>query len=201
MSGQNFNFPQFEFNGELWFENTGVMPRMFPQMLVDARFRDGSIARAVDRKNLRWKFATDLANSAFQEKNDIMYWRLSGEGSEVQTVNYDNIDATMEKSNPARPVELRGHDILEQMANTFRERNAVYGDNYKMVGKLMEILHPDGVVLRTAADHDVFHLWSLVIVKLSRFAISGLKHVDSIHDQSVYGAMIEAAIRNQENQK
>jgi len=32
--------------------------------------------------------------------------------------------------------------ILDEMADTFRQRNAVYGDNYRMVGKMMAVLFP-----------------------------------------------------------
>jgi len=92
--------------------------------------------------------------------------------------------------------ETRAHDILDSMAKTFKERNAVYGDNYKMVGHLMQTLHPTGFVQSTVENHELGHLWSLLIVKLSRFAISGLTHKDSIHDLAVYAAMIEAILTN-----
>lgn len=84
-------------------------------------------------------------------------------------------------------------DILVEMADTYRERNAVYGDNYKRVGKLMTVLFPDGVPPEILHS-DQFHLFELILVKLSRFAISGLQHQDSIHDTGVYAAMCEAII-------
>jgi hypothetical protein len=84
-------------------------------------------------------------------------------------------------------------NILEGMAATYRERNAVYGDNYRMVGPIMAILFPDGVPPEVLHS-DQFHLFELKLVKLSRFAISGLKHVDSIHDDGVYSAMIESIL-------
>lgn len=83
--------------------------------------------------------------------------------------------------------------ILNEMAATFKERNAIYGSNYKMVGKLMAVLFPNGVPPEILHS-DQFHLFELKLVKLSRFAISGLKHHDSIHDDGVYSAMIEAII-------
>lgn len=90
-------------------------------------------------------------------------------------------------------------EILSEMAKTFKERNAVYGDNYKMVGQLMQVLHPTGLVQSTTQDHELGHLWSLLIVKISRFAISGLLHKDSIHDAAVYCAMIESILTEREN--
>lgn len=87
-------------------------------------------------------------------------------------------------------------DILDEMASTFRERNAVYGDNFRMVGKMMAVLFPKGVPPEVLHS-DQFHLFELKLVKLSRFAISNLKHLDSIHDDGVYSAMIESIIIEQ----
>ena len=84
-------------------------------------------------------------------------------------------------------------DILAEMAATYKERNAVYGDNYKMVAKLMKVLFPNGVPPELVVQ-DHFHLFELKLVKLSRFAISNLTHQDSIRDDGVYSAMIEAII-------
>jgi len=88
-------------------------------------------------------------------------------------------------------------DVLADMARTYRERNAVYGDNFRMVGPMMRALFPDGVPAATLHS-DQFHLFELVLVKLSRFAISGLRHKDSIHDSAVYCAMIEAILNEQD---
>lgn len=84
-------------------------------------------------------------------------------------------------------------NILRAMATTFDERNKVYGSNYQMVGPIMRILFPDGVPPELLGS-DQFHLFELKIVKLSRFAISGLTHADSIHDDGVYSAMIESIL-------
>jgi len=88
-------------------------------------------------------------------------------------------------------------DILAEMATTYKERNAVYGDNYKMVAKLMKVLFPDGVPPELVVQ-DHFHLFELKLVKLSRFAISNLTHQDSIRDDGVYSAMIEAIITQEQ---
>lgn len=91
--------------------------------------------------------------------------------------------------------------ILNEMAETFRERNAVYGDNWRVVGKVLEALHgkdsvaPAAKLVGSAEQFDVWHLWELLVVKLSRFANSGLTHEDSIHDLAVYAAMIESIIK------
>lgn len=87
-------------------------------------------------------------------------------------------------------------DLLESMASTFRERNAVYKDNYKVVGKVMSAFFPEGVTLTTEADHNFYHLFELLIVKLTRFTNSGLTHKDSIHDIAVYAAMLELLVND-----
>ena len=84
--------------------------------------------------------------------------------------------------------------ILDEMADTFRERNKIYGDNYKRVGDVMAAMFPNGIVLRTAEDFNRWHLFELKIVKLTRFANSGLTHADSIHDDAVYAAMVQSLI-------
>lgn len=91
-------------------------------------------------------------------------------------------------------------EIMRDMASTFEERNRVYGSNYKMVGPIMKILFPEGVPPEVLHS-DQFHLFELKIVKLSRFAISGLTHLDSIHDDAVYSAMIESILLETGEQK
>ena len=89
-------------------------------------------------------------------------------------------------------------DLLAEMANTYRERNAVYGDNWRIVGDVMMALYPNGVKLCTADEFNRWHLFELIVVKLTRFVNSQLTHADSIHDIAVYAAMIEAAIKERE---
>jgi hypothetical protein len=84
-------------------------------------------------------------------------------------------------------------DILRDMAATFDERNKVYGSNYLMVSKMVKVLFPDGVP-PGLVETDHWHLFELKLVKLSRFAISNLSHMDSIHDDGVYSAMIESIL-------
>lgn len=91
-------------------------------------------------------------------------------------------------------------DILAEMADTYRERNKVYGDNYKRVGDVMMALFPNGVTLETAEQFNIWHLFELIVVKITRFANSKLQHQDSIHDLAVYAAMVESLIRKENKQ-
>lgn len=89
--------------------------------------------------------------------------------------------------------------VLDKMAAVFRERNGIYKDNYKLVPKLVSALWPKGVPPElTLTEH--WHLFELMLVKLARFANSGLTHQDSIMDAGVYSAMITAIIKEKGNQ-
>lgn len=91
---------------------------------------------------------------------------------------------------------IQGSKILEDMANTYRERNALYKSNYLKVGKILAILYPEGVHLKTAEDFTRWHFIDWMIGKLSRFSVNN--HPDSIHDLAVYAAMIEGWIKHEE---
>lgn len=88
-------------------------------------------------------------------------------------------------------------ESLERMAVTFRARNGEYKDNYKVAGAMLAAMFPDGM----PKDHEVGHLLSLIVVKLSRFAASGMTHRDSVHDAGVYSAMIDSILENREQRK
>lgn len=89
-------------------------------------------------------------------------------------------------------------EILESMAETFRSRNKIYGDNYKILGKVTSVLFPNGIKLETEHDFLVWHLFELVMLKLTRFSSSLFTHKDSIHDLAVYAAMIESIMEEGE---
>lgn len=93
-----------------------------------------------------------------------------------------------------KEVTRNAADVLDSAAATFRERNEMYKDNALVVGKVMTALFPKGVTLETAEDYHMWHLFELLIVKLTRFTNSGLTHQDSILDLTVYAAMLEPLI-------
>lgn len=90
--------------------------------------------------------------------------------------------------------------ILQSMASTFAERNKVYGSNYKNVAPIIKALWPQGVP-SSLVTTEHWHLFELMVVKMTRFANSGLTHVDSVHDMAVYAAMIESIISREENEE
>src|SRR5215472_125687 len=93
-------------------------------------------------------------------------------------------------------MKLRADEVLIQMAETFRKKNSEYGDNWIAVGKVFVALFPEGLELKTEADWIAFHWLSWIVGKLTRFTNSNMQSLDSLHDFPVYGAMLEAFIKN-----
>lgn len=83
-------------------------------------------------------------------------------------------------------------ELLNRMATLYAERNAVYKDNYRKVGKVMDALFPDGITLKGPDAFNRWHLFELSIVKLTRYAnqYEAGGHADSLEDQIVYLAMV-----------
>lgn len=99
------------------------------------------------------------------------------------------------------PVLLRAHDLpyvtnlLNESAALFRKRNAIYKDNFRMVGRIMIAMFGDNPPeLKTEADYNRWHLFELFVVKLSRYSINynAGGHMDSLDDMIVYLAMVAA---------
>lgn len=90
-------------------------------------------------------------------------------------------------------------DILRKGASTFEERNKTYGENYMRVGAVMAALFPEGVALKSDTEFLVWHIFELMVVKMTRLATSDLTHEDSAHDMMVYAAMLEKLIKDIKN--
>ena len=91
--------------------------------------------------------------------------------------------------------------ILKEMHETYLSRQKVYGNNYAIVGQIMPMLFPNGLMLKSPEDFEMFHLFDLLIGKLTRFTVSEMTHQDSIHDLAVYGAMVEEVLINSRRNK
>jgi len=92
--------------------------------------------------------------------------------------------------------EKRAPQLLEAGAETFRERNTTYGDNYLTFGRVMAELFPTGLSIEAGDTAAFSRLGVLVQVvgKIGRYAnncFPGGGHKDSAHDLMVYGAMLE----------
>jgi len=80
---------------------------------------------------------------------------------------------------------------LKRLGDVYRERNAAYGDDYKLHGIIMTGLFPDGVQLKTVDDFNRFAIVKEMATKLARYAknFHNGGHEDSLNDISVYGQM------------
>ena len=83
-------------------------------------------------------------------------------------------------------------DMLRQSAQTYEERNQLYGDNYKRFGPIMAQLFPNGIELNSDDDHNRFGVFVQIVSKLTRYAenfrVGG--HDDSLLDMTVYATML-----------
>ena len=88
-------------------------------------------------------------------------------------------------------------DLLLSAEATFRQRNAIYGNNYQRAGALLLALFPeDGIPAVTTPDAALrLSLMVDCAKKLQRYAHNFTRggHQDSAHDLIVYAAMLEEA--------
>lgn len=91
------------------------------------------------------------------------------------------------------PQKMRVPAILTESAQTYYERNSMYGDNYKLFGEMMMKMFPDGLVLKTPDDFNRFNMFTQCVGKMTRYAQMFDKggHQDSAHDACVYSAMLQ----------
>ena len=92
-------------------------------------------------------------------------------------------------------------EMLREAAETYEERNEVYGDNYKHFGLVMRSLFPEGVDLKSMDDFNRFGVLVQIVGKLGRYAanfdLGG--HEDSLLDIAVYSQMLRELDREIES--
>lgn len=84
--------------------------------------------------------------------------------------------------------------ILNQMLQIYNERGAEYGTNYTLIGDILQALYPDGITLKTPAEHNRFHIFSMVLLKATRLAKTNFTHKDSALDMALYAAILAGLI-------
>lgn len=83
-------------------------------------------------------------------------------------------------------------EILREAASTYEQRNALYGNNYKLIGEIFVSLFPNGSTLNTSEEWNRMFLLFQLIGKSTRYAAQFAEgHKDSAHDSIVYAAMLE----------
>lgn len=82
---------------------------------------------------------------------------------------------------------------LNAKADIYRERNKLYGDNYKRFGVIMATLFPNGLTLRSVADFNRFGILVQLVAKETRYAENFTRggHDDSLDDTAVYAMMLK----------
>lgn len=83
---------------------------------------------------------------------------------------------------------------FEVAARTYEERNRVYKDNFRVVGRLMNAMFPNGAPkMSNEEDFNRWHIFELIIVKLTRYVQNWNQggHKDSLDDILVYVAMLQ----------
>ena len=85
------------------------------------------------------------------------------------------------------------HEYLEDCAETYHAKHKVYGPNYLQIGKAMEAIFPEGLIVKTADDFNRLHCFMLSMVKITRYANNYNKggHEDSVRDLIVYQSMLQ----------
>jgi|TARA_R110002096_G_scaffold404993_4_gene602906 hypothetical protein len=88
---------------------------------------------------------------------------------------------------------VRPDESLEELANLYRQRNQLYGDNYKNFGNVVSSLFPDGIHVDGASNINrlsvLFHIIDKVTRYIANFNDGG--HEDSLDDISVYSQMLK----------
>ena len=81
---------------------------------------------------------------------------------------------------------------LSRIAEIYKERNALYGDNYKHFGRTLIGMFPQGLALNTEEEFNRFALFLNILHKLTRYArsINSAGHGDSLDDMAVYAMML-----------
>lgn len=91
-----------------------------------------------------------------------------------------------------RPGPKRAPEYLDDAAAVYRQRNKLYGDNYRKFGLVMLAIYPDGLTLKTVEDFNRLGVFVQCLAKLSRYAetLPSGGHADSALDLATYAAML-----------
>ena len=88
--------------------------------------------------------------------------------------------------------ELSASKILKRLGNLYGKKNKEYSDNFRLYPNVMTALFPHGIRLNYHDDHIRMQILSLIVVKLTRYAVNWDKgHNDSLSDLAVYAATLQ----------
>lgn len=80
---------------------------------------------------------------------------------------------------------------MRDAADLFEERNAAYGNNYRLFGAVMRAMYPNGLTVTTDEEWTRLMLQVHRVTKETRYACNFSRggHADSMADLSVYAQM------------
>lgn len=82
-------------------------------------------------------------------------------------------------------------EYMERGAQTYRDRQKQYGDNYKNYGTMMQGLFPNGLTISSREDWNRLGIIHNCVTKLGRYCNNiHTGHQDSAHDLGVYAFML-----------
>ena len=85
-------------------------------------------------------------------------------------------------------------DYLQESVDTFKQRNMLYGDNYKLFGKIMHVAGngDDKWKINSVSDWNRLGIIVQIVSKLGRYFENFNKggHDDSLKDIAVYASML-----------
>jgi hypothetical protein len=92
-----------------------------------------------------------------------------------------------DKTTPSVPEQLTS------LAETFREKNAAYGESFRQVGKVLMGLFPEGLEIKTEEEWNRLATFLHIIDKSIRYANNIKKggHADSLDDIAVYSQILQ----------
>jgi len=97
---------------------------------------------------------------------------------------------------------MKADDRLIKLGDLFKQRNALYGDNYLRFGKVFKTLFPEPLVLESEDDFGRFALFVQIVHKVTRYAQqAAVGHEDSLDDMAVYAQMLAEVDEVMRNKK
>ena len=87
---------------------------------------------------------------------------------------------------------MRVPEMLRECADTYEERNELYGDNYRNFGRAMQAMFPRGVECQSVDDFNRLGVLVQIVGKLGRYCeqFEAGGHDDSLLDLAVYSQML-----------
>jgi hypothetical protein len=96
-------------------------------------------------------------------------------------------------TDPEIPLLSTVPERLNLLAELYKQRQKLYGNNYKLIGDAFTALFPNGLTLKSPEDFNRFSLFVQILTKMTRYGQMFSKggHTDSLNDMAVYAQMLQ----------